>query len=117
MDSDRASLTLDHLEKQGEFDEQWEFISLGGNSSTNFGTGLSLNYRYKSNFSWKLFLDYDFSRKTFTLTADPFRYYMFVSPDLHNIYNIMVEDTSPITFRKRKNMHYLTIGGTFAINL
>ena len=33
------------------------------------------------------------------------------------IYNLLGGETDPEVYRIKKNMHYFTIGGTFAINL
>ena len=38
-----------------QFDHTWDYLTIGANSSTSYGTGISLTYRYKSNFSWKIF--------------------------------------------------------------
>lgn len=31
--------------------DEWEYLTIGAKSSTSYGTGISLTYRYKSNFS------------------------------------------------------------------
>ena len=54
--------------------DDWEYLTVGAKSSTSFGTGLSLTYRYKSNFSWRIYCDYDYTRKDFTATYDPFHF-------------------------------------------
>ena len=54
--------------------DDWEYLTVGAKSSTSFGTGLSLTYRYKSNFSWRVYCDYDYTRKDFTATYDPFHF-------------------------------------------
>ena len=112
-----TNIVLSNLKDEGEYDAQWPMLTLAGNSSSTLGTGLSLTYRYKSNFSWKLFVDYDYSRKTYTLTYDPLHYLEYVSGDMTAIYNLMGGETDPEVYRIKKNMHYFTIGGTFAINL
>ena len=54
--------------KGGEpYDISWDYMTVSGNNTLTYGTGLSLTYAYKSNFSWKVFVDYDFTRKRYTM--------------------------------------------------
>ena len=108
--------------------DDWEYLTIGAKSSTSFGTGISLTYRYKSNFSWRLFCDYDYTRKDFTATYDPF----------HFVYNglttgaALLMDTAlttsiseysdgmgvaPREYKTRKHMNYVTLGLSFLVNL
>ena len=50
---------------------EWDYFTVSGNNTMKFGTGLSLTYAYKNNFAWKVFLDYDYTRKTYTMTYNP----------------------------------------------
>jgi membrane-associated phospholipid phosphatase len=97
------------------YDVEWDYLTLSGNNSTNFGTGLSLTYKYKSNFSWKIFVDYDYSKKEFTFTADPYRFLKHATPTFCNIFEIMGAPLNPISFKKKKDVHFFTIGGSFAV--
>ena len=66
---------LEYPNNMGEkWTDDWEYLTIGAKSSTSFGTGISLTYKYKSNFSWRLFCDYDYTRKDFTATYDPFHF-------------------------------------------
>ena len=94
----------------------WDYLTLGGNNSTSFGTGLSLTYRYKSNFSWRAFVDYDYARKTFTLKYDPYRYMKIAAPNAESLFVGLGSDMEPYEFKKKKNLHYFTIGGSFIID-
>ena len=49
------------------FEHSWDYFTITGSNSNKFGTGISLTYAYKQNFSWKVFLDYDYTRKTYTM--------------------------------------------------
>ena len=49
------------------YDISWDYMTVSGNNTLTYGTGLSLTYAYKSNFSWKVFVDYDFTRKRYTM--------------------------------------------------
>ena len=53
------------------YETNWDYFTVGANNTMKFGTGLSLTYAYKENYAWKVFLDYDFSRKTYTMTYNP----------------------------------------------
>ena len=99
-----------------DYDVQWDFMTMGGKNSTTYGTGFSITYRYKSNFSWKLFCDYDYSRKTFTLTYDPYRYLYIATPNMDELYVGMGTDIDGLVFEKEKKLHYWTVGGSFTIN-
>ena len=103
--------------------DEWEYLTIGAKSSTSFGTGLSLTYRYKSNFSWRVFCDYDYTRKDFTATYDPFH---FMRKGLTPGASYLMEAASdygddmglqPRTYRARKNMHYVTLGLSFLVNI
>jgi hypothetical protein len=94
---------------------------LGAESSTSFGTGISLTYKYKSNFSWRIFFDYDYTKKSYTLRYDPLHfakhgltsgahYMMTVENDYH-------EYMDAIEYKKDKKMNYFTLGMSFLVNL
>ncbi len=105
------------------YETEWDYLKLGANTSTAWGTGLSLTYRYKSNFSWRLYCDYDYSKKTYTLTNDsyyflknaltPGTYALLSNPEV----SPLAEDLSPYVFKKEKKMNYVTIGLSFLVNL
>ena len=102
---------------------EWDYLTLGAKSSTSFGTGLSITYRYKSNFSWRLFCDYDYTKKEFTLTYDPYRFmqsaltpnaYTLVTTSMVSPYYAMLD---PIVYKKNKKMNFFTLGLSFLVNL
>ena len=114
---DGAMLFVDQFKSTGNsYDQEWDYLTMGGNNSTNYGTGLSLTYKYKSNFSWRVYVDYDFSQKEFTLTYDPYRFMKLSTPNLESIYQIAGTDLEPYQFKKKKDVHYFTIGGSFMVN-
>jgi hypothetical protein len=91
-----------------------------GTDGTSFGTGLSLTFKYKSNFSWRIFCDYDYAKKTFTMKYDP---YHFLKPGLTTQAYTLIDTFSdvsanlePVQYRKEKKMNFFTIGGSFVIN-
>ena len=129
-----TNLQLSDIRDGSAYDMEWDYLTLGGNNSTTYGTGLSLTYRYKSNFMWKVFVDYDYSKKTFNLTYDPYHYlksgltqvgYSLVSnPQISQFITdntgtpfTVVEQLNPYNFKKDKKMNYFTIGLSFMVNL
>ena len=105
------------------YNVEWDYLTLGAKSSTSFGTGLSVTYRYKSNFSWRLYCDYDYTKKEFTLTYDP--YYFIRSALTPNAYNLVANSVvspyyaalEPMVYKKDKKMNFFTLGLSFLVNL
>ncbi len=108
--------------------DDWEYLTIGAKSSTSFGTGISLTYRYKSNFSWRLFCDYDYTRKDFTATYDPFHFVQkgttsgaaylmdlakqFSTDEYADGLGLQARE-----YKTRKHMNYVTLGLSFLVNL
>ena len=125
------TLTLNDLQypnNTGEkWTDEWEYLTIGAKSSTSFGTGLSLTYRYKSNFSWRIFCDYDYTRKDFTATYNPFH---FAQNSLTSGANYLADlaltvsdgdfndglGMAPREYNTRKYMNYWTLGLSFLVN-
>ena len=118
------SLTsLQYPTNTGEkWSDEWDYLTVGAQSSTSFGTGLSVTYRYKSNFSWRLFCDYDYTRKTFTARYDPFH---FVAKGTTSGANLLMEAAGEYTddlgleareYKRKKDMNYWTLGLSFMVN-
>jgi hypothetical protein len=126
------SLSLNDLKypnNTGEkWTDNWEYLTIGAKSSTSFGTGISLTYRYKSNFSWRIFCDYDYTRKDFTAKYDPFH---FAQRGLTSGAGLLMDSAISISqddyadgigldardYKTRKYMNYVTLGLSFLINL
>ena len=126
------NISLDNLQYPNNTGEQWtddwEYITIGAKSSTSFGTGLSLTYRYKSNFSWRLFCDYDYTRKDFTATYDPYHFVQkgMTSGAAYLTDVALMTATGEYTdgigldareYKTRKHMNYWTLGLSFLVNL
>jgi len=117
VDGEPSSLAITRFNPTNmDYEAQWDYMTMGGKTSTTYGTGISLTYRYKSNFSWKVFFDYDYSRKTFTLKYDPYRYLYVATPNMEELYTGMGISIDAYEFEKTKKLHYYTIGGSFTIN-
>ena len=124
----RKALFLSTPASTGEtFTDDWDFLTLGSRNATSWGTGLSVTYRYKSNFSWKLFVDYDYSKKDFTMTYDPYHYLKkgLTSSAYSLISNRLLTDAelsflpnylTPEVYKKTKKMNYVTLGLSFAVS-
>ena len=124
-DDDGSLLFIpDAPQSTGEtYEVEWDYLKLGANASTSWGTGISLTYRYKSNFSWRLYCDYDYSEKKYTLTYDS-SYFLKTAVTQGTLALLsnpevspMAGDLTPYVFKKNKNMHYVTIGLSFLVNL
>lgn len=98
------------------YTESWDFFTLSGNNTWKYGTGISLTYAYKSSFSWKIFVDYDFTRKHYTMTYNPTPYIEKGWPWLYNIAQENGIDVEPQTQTIKKNMNSFVIGGAFCIS-
>ena len=73
--------------------------------------------------AWKVFCDYDYSEKTYTLTYNPLNflrqgltqdaYTLVANREVSNV----AYDMDPYVYKKDKKMHYWTIGLSFMVNL
>ena len=126
------SILLENLQyptNTGEkWTDDWEYLTVSAKSSTSFGTGISLTYRYKSNFSWRIYCDYDYTRKDFTATYDP---YHFVQKGMTSgagfLMDMAIETATgdyadgigldAREYKTRKHMNYWTLGLSFLVNL
>ena len=104
-----------------QYETEWDFLTLGATNSTSWGTGLSLTYRYKSNFSWRIYCDYDYTKKTFTMTYDPNNYLKSaLTPNAYGVvsmltpYPPLMDET---VFKRSKKMNYFTAGISFLVSL
>ena len=102
------------------YSDDWDYLTIGAESATSWGTGLSLTYRYKSNFSWKVFVDYDYSQKKFTMTYDPYHYLKKgLTEAAYGIVGLFSEASpllDPVKYKKKKEMNYVTLGMSFSVN-
>ena len=116
IENDIDLFVADFASAGKDYDVTWDYLTLGGNHSTQFTTGLSLTYKYKANFSWRVFADYDYSQKEFTLKADPYRFLHHATPKLGSIFQALGSNLNPIEFKKKRDLHFFTIGGSFLVN-
>ena len=99
------------------YDVQWDYITVSGNNTTKYGTGLSLTYAYKSNFSWRLFADYDFTRKHYTMEYDDSSYLNTAFPIFADLLRVLEpESLEKKTSTIKKNMNSFVLGAAFTIS-
>jgi hypothetical protein len=113
--------TIEKPQTKEEYEYTWDYMTVGGKSSTTWGTGISLTYNYKSNFSWKLFVDYDYTEKEFTAKYDPLNYMRQALTSNSYVLAQNLENLAPYLsaeeYKKTKKMNYVTIGLSFMVNL
>lgn len=117
----QKTMTIEEPTTKGDYDYTWDYLTLGADNSTTWGTGLSLTYRYKSNFSWKVFVDYDYSKKDFTFKYDPLGYMRHALTTNSYLLAQNIEELSPYLtaeeYKRTKKMNYFTLGLSFMVNL
>lgn len=99
------------------YEQEWDYLTVSADNSTKYGTGLSLTYAYKKNFSWKVFCDYDYTKKDYNLNYNPDSYLMTAMPDIVAMASLMGEDSffgEQHTIRKHVNSW--VIGASFAVS-
>ncbi len=99
-------------------DYSWDYIDVSATNSFKFGTGISLTYAHKNNFSWRLFCDYDYSRKTFTASYNPLGLMQGLSPDTVDTMKIFFDwdMTKPAESSVKKNLHQWVLGGALCVS-
>ena len=99
-----------------DYDVEWDYLTVSANNSTKFGTGISLTYAYKNNFSWKVFCDYDYTKKTYTLTYDPDYYVTYAMPVAVGMGAMMGVPVEAEKHTLKKNVNSWVVGASFAVS-
>ena len=124
LDGDGDQILTKSKPIPGTYTSEWDYFTLGGNNTMKFGTGISLTYAYKENYAWRLFLDYDYTRKTYTMTYNPA---MFVfdainmgvadeSTPLRELFSAEELGDLIETHNIKKNRHTFILGGSLVIS-
>ena len=92
----------------------YDYLTVSGDNTMKYGTGLSLTYAYKSNFSWKLFFDYDFTRKHYTMEYDYAGFLRSAWPTLQADLNLDI--SQPSRSEIKKNLNNFVLGGAFCVS-
>ena len=112
-----TSLDITDIKDSGkDYDVEWDYLTVSANNSTKWGTGLSLTYAYKKNFSWKVFCDYDFTRKHYTLTYDPDYYVNYAMPEAIGMAALEGQTTGPEKHTLKKDVNSWVVGASFAVS-
>ena len=109
------------------YDTKWDYFTLNANNTFKWGTGISLTYAYKENYAWRLFVDYDMARKTYTLEYNPTQFMHSALPTYFDFAEMiqeidpayaadMISEMSPVTTHIKKNRHTFVIGGSLTIS-
>ena len=100
-----------------EVNYEWDYIDVSASNSFKFGTGVSLTYAHKNNFSWRVFCDYDYSRKTFKATYHPLGLIEGLSPDMVDLMSAFGWDmTKPAVSSVKKSLHQWVLGGALCVS-
>lgn len=118
-----------HLDPSQYVSDEYAIMKVTGGYSFNYVLGLSATYRYKDNFSWKIFCDFDSARNKYRYQMDLFddKTYDYMhsiasqfpewssrgdaAEKLHTI-----RERSHIDERFRSRLNFFTIGGAFSVN-
>ena len=96
---------------------KWDYINVSASNSMKFGTGISLTYAHRNSFSWRVFCDYDFSRKTFKAEYNPLYFLKDLSPDMADLLNTLgVDVTQSFTSSMRKSLHQWVLGCALCVS-
>lgn len=103
------------------YTSEWDYFTVGGNNTTKFGTGISLTYAYKENYAWRLFLDYDYSYKTYTMTYNPAQFVLdatYASEFGIKLSDMLTAEEFGVmeSQRVKKPRHTFILGGSFTIS-
>ena len=121
---DDDNLLLKAVPSPGKYTSEYDYFTLGGNNTMKFGTGLSLTYAYKENYAWRVFVDYDYSHKTYTMTYNP-AIFVFdaINVSLGDMKSPISSIMEPQDFAEmaeshqiKKNRHTFVIGGSLTIS-
>ena len=118
-----SKLTIhDFTTKQGAdcqpltYDSEWDFFLLSGSRSMKYGTGVSLTYAHNNNFSWRVFVDYDYTRKSFTLTYNPNEFMRTAMPEVYGLATLLNYDLNPKSYTLERDLHRWTLGAAFNVS-
>lgn len=116
-DNEEELLDLNIVDTGEQYTSSWDFLTVDASRSFKVGTGISLTYAYKDCYSWRLFMDYDITRKTYSLNYNPIGYLRDAIdvgfPDFYTyLENGMIE-----RYSKKKTMHSFVLGLSFVVTL
>lgn len=100
------------------YSHSWDYLNVNARSSTNFGTGLSFTFAYRPLMAWRIFLDYDFTRKYYDITYSPTDFISKAARTLtfEDRPVRLADYISLNTAMMKKNMSNFVLGGSFCIS-
>ena len=103
---------------EGEkYETDWDYLSVKAGRSMEVGTGVSLTYAYKSRMAFRLFLDYDFTRKRYEIDYAPMLFMKAAARNLtFNGRPANADDyITSYTMHTTKSMSKFVLGGAFCV--
>lgn len=96
---------------------KWNYANVHASNSMKLGSGLSLTYAHKGSYSWRVFCDYDYTRKTFKASYDPMGFLPTMSPDMVSVLDASGAGNvaKPVYSSMRKSLHQWVIGGALCV--
>ena len=124
IDDDDEKIYTNSIPVPGTYTSEWDYFTLGGNNTFKVGTGISLTYAYKENYAWRLFLDYDYTRKTYTMSYNPAMFILDavdmglpgISTPLRELFSPAEQSEFVESHSIKKNRHTFILGGSFVIS-
>ncbi|MBR6283774.1 MAG: phosphatase PAP2 family protein [Muribaculaceae bacterium] len=97
---------------------KWDYVNVSASNSMKFGTGLSLTYAHKNAFSFRVFCDYDYARKTFKASYNPMGFFQDFVPELVKELKdeLRWDVLEPATSSVQKSLHQWVIGGALCVS-
>ena len=107
-----------NLDKGMPYHSKWEFLQVDGNDAMIIGTGLSATFAYKSRMAWKVFLDYNFVRRTYKSTYAPTQFLKDACRSMTvngQAINDITDYIAPYVVSQKKNISQPILGAAFSI--
>ena len=107
-----------NLDKGMPYHSKWEFLQVDGNDAMIIGTGLSATFAYKSRIAWKVFLDYNFVRRTYKSTYAPTQFLKDACRSMTvngQAINDITDYIAPYVVSQKKNISQPILGAAFSI--
>ena len=100
------------------YSTSWDFLNVSGNRAITVGTGLSLNFAYKSLMAWRFFLDYDFCHRTYSTHYYPSAFLKAAARSVSfegSPVSRPDEYVSPYVTSRKRNISQFVLGAAFSI--
>ncbi len=95
---------------------KWDYVNVSASNSMKLGSGLSLTYAHKNSFSLRVFCDYDYARKTFKATYNPYQFIAHLVPEFVEGLRQEGWEMQPATSSLRKSLHQWVFGGALCVS-